>query len=261
MPEILFFPEPHIIAQIGPVALYFYGAMYALSALCAYGLLRYWNRKKNLGISSETLLDLVFITLLTGVIGGRLFYVLVYNASYFWEYPLQIFAVWNGGMSIHGGLLGGAIGFYIFCRIKKIDLLKLADIAVPSIALGMVFGRLGNFINGELPGRITSHPWGMDFGDGEMRHPSQLYAMAKDTVLFVLFSILVWKVQWKHFAGGIMAGFLMMYAVFRFAVEFFREPDPQLGFLFSWLTMGQILSVILFILGLSSYIFLQQKKG
>jgi len=173
---------------------------------------------------------------------------------------LEIFAVWNGGMSIHGGLLGGAIGFFLFCKIKNIPVLKLADISVPAIALGMMFGRLGNFINGELPGRITDHPFGMDFGDGESRHPSQLYAMAKDLVLFILFSILVWKVQWKKVAGKVISAFLMGYALLRFGVEFFREPDPQLGFLFSWLTMGQLLSILLFSIGVSFFIFLQYKK-
>lgn len=253
--NIEFFPQQNIILQIGPVSLYFYGAMYALAGIFAYLLIRFWAKKKGLTSSSETILDLVFWSFIGGVLGARIFYVLVYNLPYFLDYPLQIFAVWNGGMSIHGGLIGGAIGFLLFCKKKKLDAMKFADISVVALALGMALGRLGNFVNGELPGRVTDHSIGMDFGDGENRHPAQLYAVAKDLILFTMFSFVLWKIQWKKYTGLVISCFLMAYAVFRFTVEFFREPDAQLGFIVSWITMGQILSLILFGVGLTLLIF------
>ncbi len=256
---IEFFPQPNIILQIGSLSLYFYGAMYALSGISAYFLLKFWVQKKNLNISSDALLDLVFWTLLSGVLGGRIFYMLVYNFPVFIENPFSLFSVWNGGMSIHGGLLGGSLGFILYCLYKKFPLGKLADIAVVAIVLGMAFGRLANFVNGELVGRITDVSWGVDFGDGENRHPSQLYAMGKDILLFIIFSVVLFRYEWKQKSGIIFASFLMMYALFRFCVEFFRAPDPQIGFLIFHLTMGQLLSIALFFIGCIVFLLLKRK--
>lgn len=258
--SIEFFPQPNIILQIGSISLYFYGAMYALSGICAYFLLQFWNTKKKLNIRNEYLLDLVFWTILSGVLGGRIFYMLVYNFPVFIANPLSLFTVWNGGMSIHGGLLGGAIGFILYCLYKKLPIGKLADISIVTLALGMALGRLANFVNGELPGRITDISWGIDFGDGENRHPSQLYAMGKDLFLFFIFSFILWKYEWKKYSGIIFAYFLITYAVFRFCVEFFRAPDAQLGFIFLGLTMGQVLSLLLFLIGIIIVSFLKRKK-
>lgn len=253
---IEFFPQPNIILQIGSIQLYFYGFMYAISAICGYFLLRFWSKKKQIEVSKENILDLVFWTFLGGVVGGRVFYSVVYNFDFFIANPLSIFAVWNGGMSIHGGLLGGAIAFYLFCSRKKLPLGNLADISVVAIALGLALGRLGNFVNGELPGRITDLSIGMDFGDGENRHPSQLYAVAKDLILFFSFSYILWKSDITKNAGSIFSYFLISYGMMRFAVEFFRAPDPQIGFVFSIFSMGQFLSTLVIIIGIISLVFI-----
>ena len=246
-----FFPQPNIILQIGSISFYFYGAMYALSAMSAYFITKYWVGKMNIkDCSDDDVLDIIVLSLLSGVVGGRLGYMLIYNFENFIQNPLSIFTVWNGGMSIHGGLIGGAIGFMIIAKIKKIKILQFADIAVVSIAFGMALGRLGNFVNKELVGRETTVSWAVDFGDGIMRHPSQLYAVGKDLLLFAIFWYVLKKAsKAKIKSGVILSAFLMLYAVFRFIVEFFREPDAQLGFIFFELSMGQILSIGLFIVG------------
>lgn len=254
-----FFPQPNIILQIGSISLYFYGAMYALSGIFSFFLFQFWTKRKNIEIENEKIIDLIFWTIFLGVIGGRLFYIFIYNYDLFMAGKISIYTVWKGGMSIHGGLIGGVIGFIGYCRYAKLPLGKLADIAVVPLALGMALGRLANFVNGELPGRITDVAWGMDFGDGENRHPSQLYAMGKDIVLFFIFSAILFRYNWKKPAGLLFASFLMLYSVFRFTVEFFRAPDPQLGFLFAGLSMGQLLSLLLFALGIGIGIILKKK--
>jgi phosphatidylglycerol:prolipoprotein diacylglycerol transferase len=253
--NIEFFPESNIILTIGTISIYFYGFMYLLSVIFSYFLISFWVNKRNILLSKDSILDLIFYTFLGGVLGGRIFYVIFYNLSFFIDNPLEILFVWNGGMSIHGGLFGGAICFYIFCRYKNINWKSMADITVPSIAFGMALGRLGNFMNGELVGRETDLFWGMDFGDGENRHPAQIYAMIKDLFLFILFSYILWKGYLQDKWGSIIALFLVFYATLRFLVEFVREPDSQLGFIYSFLTMGQIFSITLFLIGISLYFF------
>lgn len=256
--SIEFFPQPNIILSIGSISIYFYGFMYLLSVIFGYLFILFWVKKRNILISKDSILDLIFYTFLGGVLGGRIFYILFYNLDVFINNPLEIFFVWHGGMSIHGGLFGGAICFYLFCKYKKIDWKIFADIAVPSIAFGMALGRLGNFMNGELFGRVTDLPFGMDFGDGENRHPAQLYAMGKDLFLFIVFSYILWQGYLKEKAGSVIGLFLMSYAVLRFLVEFVREPDLQLGFIYSFLTMGQIFSIVLFFIGFSLFFLVRR---
>lgn len=245
--NIEFFPTPAIIAQIGPVSLHAYGAMYALSAVLGYMMLRVLARRRGLKISGETLLDFVFWAFLGGLIGGRMFYVAVYDLSHFLEHPEDIIAVWKGGMSIHGGLLGGVVAGLWFIHRKKLPMWEIGRIVTPAIALGMMLGRIGNFLNGELCGRITEVAWAIECG-GNMTHPSQLYAVGKDFLLLVTFLILNTKTQ-MH--GKKMFGlFLMLYAVLRFGVEFFRAPDPQIGFFWETVSLGQILSVVMMSVGI-----------
>ncbi|HID92103.1 TPA: prolipoprotein diacylglyceryl transferase [Candidatus Peregrinibacteria bacterium] len=258
-----FFPQPNVILQIGSISLYFYGAMYALSAISAYFITQYWVQKFQIkNCTHDDILDIIFWSMISGVVGGRIFYMLVYNFQNFLEDLLSIFTVWNGGMSIHGGLIGGAIGFIIITKIKRINVLEFADIAVVSIAFGMALGRLGNFVNKELVGRVTDISWAIDFGDGLMRHPSQLYAMGKDLMLFFIFWYILLKISDnKNYTSGIIfSGFIVTYAIFRFIVEFFRQPDPQLGFIFLEFSMGQILSVALFFVGAFSFFIVRRKK-
>jgi phosphatidylglycerol:prolipoprotein diacylglycerol transferase len=181
------------------------------------------------------------------VLGARIFYVFVYNLPFYLNNPSQIIAIWNGGLSFHGGLIGAVIVALIFCKKKKIHFYELADIAVVPLALGLALGRLGNFTNGELYGRITNVPWAMKFQDAEgFRHPSQLYASFKDLVIFFT----LWVIKDKKMPKGFIFWlFVVMYSAFRFTVEFFRQPDEQLGFIIGFLSMGQILSIIMFLVG------------
>lgn len=249
------FPTPAIIAQIGPLKLHFYGAMYALSAVLGYFLLCFLSAKKNLSLQKDQILDFIFWTFLGGILGGRLFYTLVYNFSYFAANLSDIFAVWKGGMSIHGGLLGGAIAAIWFIKKKKLPLWEIAGIVVPALALGMMLGRIGNFVNGELCGRMTDVSWAIECG-GNMVHPSQLYAVGKDFLLFGIFLLLNLK---TNIHGKTLFGmFLCGYGSFRFFVEFFRAPDPQIGLFWEVLSMGQILS--LFVIFIGGFLLYRREK-
>ncbi|MEI7511473.1 MAG: prolipoprotein diacylglyceryl transferase [Candidatus Peregrinibacteria bacterium] len=249
-----FFPTPAVLLSIGPVKFHFYGAMYALTMVMGIFTLPFFARLRGLTISRDMAIDILFGAMLGGVVGGRIFYALVYNFQFFLSHPLEIFQVWHGGMSIHGGLLGGALGVWYMAKKHAIPLWKLADAGAPILGLGLMFGRFGNFINGELPGRITTVPWAMDFGDGEMRHPAQLYAAGKDFFLFLLAFWMVYKSLFLATPGRVFAIILMSYGILRFFIEFFREPDSQLGFLAFGLSMGQILSVVVMGVGFAIYV-------
>lgn len=245
--------------SLGPITLHFYGLMYALAAICGV-FITYWiAKKKNIDITRTDIADVVFWVMIGGVIGGRIAYVLVYDFSYFFENPSQIPAVWNGGMSIHGGLVGGGIALVTILKIKKIPFVQTVDLFMPALALGLMFGRFGNFVNGELPGRITESSWGIDFGDGENRHVSSLYAAFKDfTLCVILLSVLFFT---RPKAGVVTGLFFMLYGTFRFVVEFFREPDAQVGFLALGLSLGQWLSVGVFLFGASYLLCVLQNKN
>ncbi|MFV2092296.1 MAG: prolipoprotein diacylglyceryl transferase [Hyphomicrobiales bacterium] len=179
------------------------------------------------------------------IIGGRLGYVLFYNFSYYISRPLEVFYVWQGGMSFHGGFLGTIVAVYLFSRSRGIALLTLADLVAAATPIGLFFGRLANFINGELFGRITDVYWAMVFPGGgpEPRHPSQLYqATLEGVVLFVLLAVGVWKFKSLSRPGEITGWFFLLYGIFRIISEFFRMPDSQIGFLAGGTTMGMLLS-------------------
>jgi phosphatidylglycerol:prolipoprotein diacylglycerol transferase len=187
------------------------------------------------------------------IIGARLFEVFIYNPSYYLQNPAQIIAVWKGGLSFHGGLIGVIIAGYLFARKKKIKFLHLCDIFVVPLALAQVLGRIGNFINGELYGTITRLPWGMKFPGAEgFRHPSQLYEAAYNLVIF---SFLFIKRNKKQPAGYLLSYFLILYPIFRFFTEFVREPEVMIGFL----TMGQVLNIGMFIGGIGLFYWIKKK--
>ncbi len=257
---------PHfdpVIFRIGPLAVRWYGMMYLLGFVAAYFIIRALSRRRGLGLSAEGLSDLLFYCVLGVILGGRLGYVLFYNFSYYLSHPLHIFAVWEGGMSFHGGLLGVVVATIVFCRRRGFPLLLTGDILVTAAPIGLGLGRVGNFINGELWGRVTTVPWGMVFpGAGPLpRHPSQLYeAFLEGPVLFLI----LWALHRHKVREGVpFFSFFLFYGLFRFTVEFFRQPDIQLGFLWDgWVTMGQILSTPMILFGICGLVWaLRREKG
>jgi len=270
-----FFPQPNIIAQIGSVTLYFYGAMYALGAIGGIYITEFFAKKRGIKITSDEITNIIFFLMLGGVIGGRIFEILVYNLDFYLAHPEDLLAVWKGGMSIHGGLIGGAIGFILSCKKQGLKVGEISGIFMPALALGLMWGRLGNFVNGELYGRVTEISWlGMDFhvrGDeeGTLRHPAQLYAMLKDFLIFMIVSYLLLntklekKPEISGFLGEMKKGeifilFLFLYGSFRFLVEFFREFDSVTGIFWGWMSVGQILSLT--VVGISAVLWAVRKR-
>ncbi|CAM5442860.1 prolipoprotein diacylglyceryl transferase [Eoetvoesiella caeni] len=249
-----------IAIQIGPVAVHWYGLMYLIGFALVWVLGR-WRIKQGLSdLSFQDLEDLIFYCVLGVVIGGRLGYVIFYQPSQYLAHPIEVFYLWQGGMSFHGGLIGVVLVLLLFARKKKRRLLEIGDFIAPLIPLGLAAGRLGNFINGELWGRPTTLPWGMVFpqtGDGIARHPSQLYEMGLEGL--ALFAILWWFARKPRPLGQVSAVFLMGYGIFRFLVEFTRAPDAFLGLLTGGLSMGQLLSLPMIIIG--AIIFFRARKS
>lgn len=251
----LVYPAINPVAlSIGPVKVHWYGLMYLVGFSLAWVLAKWRVKHFHLKWTPTQISDLIFYAAMGAVIGGRMGYMLFYNTYELIHDPLAIVKVWQGGMSFHGGLVGVVVSAWLFARHTQKTFWTVADFIIPLVPLGLAAGRIGNFINGELWGRPTTLPWGMVFpeADGQPRHPSQLYECGLEgLLLFVVIWVYARKPRPK---GAISAVFLMSYAICRFLIEFFREPDPQLGFLaFDWLTMGQVLSLPMFILGLYCY--------
>ena len=244
-------PEISPIAfSLGPLAVRWYGLMYLVGFATAYGLGRLRIARGGAGrVTTATLDDLLFFVVLGVILGGRLGYVLFYKPGYYLQHPAETVAVWQGGMAFHGGFLGVLLAVWWVARKHRLRWLELTDFVAPLIPLGLAAGRLGNFINGELWGRVTTVPWGMVFrGAGpDPRHPSQLYQFALEGLaLFVI----VWLYSSKPRPAGAVSGvFLIGYGVFRFAAEYFREPDDFLGLLALGLSMGQWLSAPMILAG------------
>jgi phosphatidylglycerol---prolipoprotein diacylglyceryl transferase len=238
---------PHIdpvALRLGPIQIHWYGLMYLIGFLGAWWLGVYRARRPGSGWKPQEIADLLFYGALGVILGGRIGYVLFYNFGYYLAHPLEVFYIWTGGMSFHGGLLGVITAMWLYGRRTKRSFFGVADFVAPLTPVGLGAGRLGNFINHELWGKVTGVSWGMVFPNaGPLpRHPSQLYEFSLEGV--ALF-IILWIYARKPRPTGAVSGlFLLCYGVFRFAVEFVREPDPQLGYLaFGWVTMGQVLSL------------------
>jgi phosphatidylglycerol:prolipoprotein diacylglycerol transferase len=249
-----------ILVELGPIRVTWYGMMYVFGFITSYLLVRYQVKKKDFGISLEEVEDLYFYLILGLIIGARLGYVLFYDLRVYLSNPLEIFAVWHGGMSFHGGLIGVLIATILFCWKNKKSFWKLADLFVVTAPIGLALGRIGNFINGELYGRVTQVPWGMIFPNGGPlpRHPSQLYESSLEGgVLFLILWMLKDK---KHPDGYLLAIFIFLYGVFRFFIEFFREPDVQLGLVLGPFSMGQVLCIFMIAVGIFLMIYLRRKS-
>jgi len=251
---ILSIPYPNIdpvFLRLGPVQLRWYGLMYMLSFIIGYFLLRGNAKRRKLDLTSDDLYDLLFFLILGVMIGGRLGYVLFYDLPAYISDPLSIFKIWQGGMSFHGGFIGVVLAALYISRKKKWNFWEIADLVSVAVPVGLGLGRIGNFINGELFGRPTNVPWGMVFPDGgEMpRHPSQLYEALLEGL--VLFLILRWLFRKNYYPGTVFWALVGFYGLFRFCVEFVREPDAHIGFDLGPFTRGQLLTFPMLVAGLT----------
>lgn len=241
-----------VLLKIAGFEIRYYGLIIVLSLIIAYFLLPYLAKKKGLNLSKDKIENLLFYTAIAGLIGARLFIVFIYHPGYYLSNPLEIFKIWKGGVSFHGAFLFGLLAVYLFCKKNKLKFLEVIDVMMIPVALGFAFGRIGNFLNGELYGRITNVPWAVKFKDVEgFRHPSQLYESAKN---FLIFFTLLFLTNKKTKPGFLLAIFLIMYSTLRFFIEFVREPEIYISFL----TMGQLLNVLMFAAGI--YLFYRIRK-
>ena len=247
-----------VLLSLGQLEIRYYGLFYVIGIILAYYLILYLAKKKLIKINKDQTENLLVYAGVGGIIGGRLFYVLVYNLQYYLQNPFEILAVWHGGLSVHGGLIGGIIGIYLFCKKYKFKFLEILDLIAIPFTLAHALGRIGNFINGELYGRITDVSWCVNFPSVEgCRHPSQIYFAIANMVNFSILWVLKDK---KLKKGSLFSIFLILNSIFRFNLEFLREPDPQLGFITLGLSMGQIISVIMLIIGVVLYLRINKKS-
>lgn len=259
---MLTYPNIDPIAfHIGPLGVHWYGLMYLIGFAGAWALGCWRARKPDSGWTTQQVGDLIIYGALGAIIGGRVGYMLFYNFYEFITFPVILLRIWDGGMSFHGGLIGVMISFWIYGRKINKTFFEVGDFIVPMVPVGLAAGRIGNFINGELWGRVTTVPWGMIFPrvDMQPRHPSQFYEFLFEGI--ILFIILWWFSAKPRPRMAVSGLFLFCYGVFRFGLEFFREPDLGLGFVaFNWLTMGQLLSVPMILAGLALLILAYKKK-
>ena len=249
-----------VILKIGPFALRWYGLMYVFGFVSSYLLVLYQLKKKKIAVTRADVDDLFFYLILGLIVGARLGYVVFYNLGYYIQNPLEALAVWHGGMSFHGGLIGATLAGYIIIKKRRLNFFVTGDLIIPSCPLGLFFGRMGNFINGELFGKPANVPWAMIFPQGgpSPRHPSQLYEAFLEGL--VMFAVLWIYKDHKKREGDVLALFLILYGCFRIFCEIFREPDLQVGYILGLLSMGQILSLCMVAIGLGlKFVYLPKR--
>ncbi len=248
-----------VALQLGPLKVHWYGLMYVVGFAAMWWFGTRHARRPDSGWTEQQISDAIFYGVLGTLLGGRFGYILFYNLGHYLEYPLDAFKVWQGGMSFHGGLIGVLLAMGWIARRQGRSLLAVGDFFAPAVPIALAAGRIGNFINQELWGRVTDLPWGMVFrGAGELpRHPSQLYEFALEGI--VLFLILWWYTRRPRPLGSVSALFLICYGAFRFVVEFVREPDAHLGFILGPFTMGQLLSVPMVLAGFAIYLWARRR--
>jgi len=249
----LVYPQIDPIAlRLGPFAVHWYGIAYLVGFASAYAIMRGLVRRWRINLSEDDLLNIILAAVLGVLLGGRLGYVLFYGGFEYLRAPLRILAVWDGGMSFHGGLAGILIAGALVSWRMGVPWLTLCDIGSVGAPIGIFFGRIANFVNDELWGRVTTAPWGVVFPSGGPvpRHPSQLYEALLEGL--VTFAVVAWMAtrSTPPSRGIIFGTLLTMYGAFRIFVEFFREPDAQIGFLMGGATMGQLLSVPVMLAGI-----------
>ncbi len=253
-----------IIFSLGIFSIRWYSLAYVLGIVIGW-----WYGKKLISNKSKLLKekfnlkdfdDLVTYLIISIIIGGRLGYVVFYNIQYYFNNPIDIFKIWEGGMSFHGALIGIIIGTYIFSIRRKIETLFLLDVIACISPMGIFFGRIANFINGELVGKVSSVPWGVVFPAIDLipRHPSQLYeAVLEGLILFIILNIIFLKKKYE--IGSCSYLFLIYYGIFRIISEFFREPDIQLGYIFDLASMGSILSFMMILSGIAMFYIIKKR--
>jgi len=251
--------DPVIAHIYGPLAIRWYGIAYVIGILMGWLWAKNLLKSKDFELPQNIFDDYLLWALFGAVVGGRLGYVIFYT-PHLLENPLEIFKVWTGGMSFHGGLLGVCAVTWLFSHRRKISLLQFADYVACCAPLGLFFGRIANFINGELYGRITDVPWGFIFPntDGMPRHPSQLYEAFFEGIILFTVANLTFKTSRRH--GQTASIFLISYAVFRFAIEFVREPDAHIGYFWNLLSLGQILTLPILLSGAVMWWIVARKK-
>ncbi len=260
----LAFPDiSPIIFSIGPLSVRWYSMAYLFGILFGWFLVNRYIEKYKINLSKTDIEDLVFYITLGIILGGRLGYVLFYGTSSFWHNPLQILAIWQGGMSFHGGIIGVITAIYLFSRKIKYPFLEITDLVVLVVPVGVFLGRIANFINDELWGRVTDVAWAVRFPNGGYlpRHPSQLYeSLLEGLLTFIVLNVL-WRKKWvREHTGFVSSLFVLCYGVFRISMEQFRQPDAHMGFYLNYFTMGQILSLPLVIVGIWVLIISSRRK-
>lgn len=245
--------DPVLVNIWGPLQIRWYGLMYVIGFVLAFLIVNSASKRRQNGLSRLDIEDLFAYSIAGLIIGARVGYCIIYDFSYYMFKPLEILMPWKGGMSFHGGLIGLLIAGYVFAKRRNKNFLMLADMGALGAPPGLFFGRIGNFINGELYGRVTDVPWGMVFqGGGSLpRHPSQLYeAFLEGLILFLI----VYGISFKSKINGVLlSAFLFFYGLFRFILEFFRQPDIQKGFIIGPFSMGQVLCFLM--MGLGIFVF------
>ena len=248
----------------GPITIYWYGLAYVVGAVITGVVMWRTARRWGLGFTVDDAMSIVIGVVFGLIIGARLFYVVFYGDGYYFAHPLEIFATNHGGMSFHGGFVGGILGGLVVCRALKLNPMTVADLAVIGAPIALALGRCANFVNGELWGKPTDLPWGVVFGGaaGDVaRHPSQLYeAFLEGVVLFCVLYALSRKVP-PRVQGTFLGTFATGYGIARFLVEFVRVPDAQLGYLFGPITMGQLLSVPVIVAGVLVLVWAHRRQA
>ena len=260
---MLTYPDISPVAvDFGPVAIHWYGLTYLFGFIAVWWLGNLRARRPDSGWTPEEVADMLFYGALGVILGGRVGYILFYNFDLFIDDPLMLFRIWQGGMSFHGGMLGVFVAMWVFGRKTGRTFFQVTDFMAPFVPVGLGAGRIGNFINGELWGRPTELPWGMvfPFVDQQARHPSMLYeALLEGLLLFIILWVYSSKSRPLRAVSGM---FMLFYGLFRFGVEFVRQPDAHLGFIaFDWLTMGHVLSAPMVLYGIYLLAFAYRPAG